>query len=253
MCEKQETEDWLVHAEEMCRYLKENLQKRCAATRTFEKGIDLSFWVECLKEALLFRSTELAATAIDLYQQNKMVSAATITRTLLETTALFNRLHESCANVVKKHKKGKCSDEIIQEFSERVGKISLASTAADATQPNIEPYEVRALISSLDTRFKTHGMAKRTYDEFCQIGHPNFRGCLDAYTKWDQEKRYMEFVQDYHHWELNAAQYHLFVFIILKLAKNLEEEMSKLLPNFAKALEEYLERKPGDDNEKDTC
>ena len=253
MCEKQENEDWLIRADEVCRHLKENLQERCAATRTFEKEIDLSFWVECLKEALLFRSSELAATAIYLFQQNKLVSAATIMRTLLETTALFNRLNESCAKVVKKHEKGKCHDEIIQDLLQRVTIISLASTAADASHPNIEPYEVRALINSLDTRFKIDGIAKRTYDELCQIGHPNFRGCLDAYTKWDQEKRYMEFVQDYHHWELNAAQYHLSLFIILDIAKNLEEEMSRLLPKFAKAMEEYLERQRDENNEKETC
>lgn len=152
MSDKQETQDWLGSADEVCKRLKENLQKRCAAARTFERDQDLlAFWVECLKEALLFRSTELTSTAIDLYQQNKLVSAATITRSLLETTALLNRLIESCAKVVKKHERGKCSDEIIAELLERVHRLSFASTEQrdSATGSKVEPFKVPASLRVL--------------------------------------------------------------------------------------------------------
>ena len=65
MCGKQEHQDPLVMADEICQRFKKNLQKQCAAASALEM-MTLPFYVRCFKEALLYRSTELAATAIDL-------------------------------------------------------------------------------------------------------------------------------------------------------------------------------------------
>ena len=245
MCENEETEDWLVRADEVCMRLKENLQERCSTVRSFEQEpVSLPFWCDCLKEALLFRSTELAETAIDLYRRNLLVSGAIITRSLLETIALFNRLNESCAKVVKQHERGNYCDEIIKELLKSVQRISLATTTTrdNETQSNIEPCKVPALINSLDTRFKTDCKLKRMYDELCQFVHPNFNGCTDSFTKWNTQENYVEFIQDYHHVQLNAVRDHIFLFKILDIVEKLENEMMELLPKFAEACEEYIKR-----------
>jgi hypothetical protein len=252
MCERQETQNWLACADEVYSRLIKSLQKRCAAARTFKSEPDLPFWCDCLKEALLLRSTELARAAIDLYRRNSLVSAAIITRSLLETTALFNRLYESCAKVVNKHEKGKCYDEIIEELLQSVSRISIGSTAQrdDATRPNIEPFKVPSLINSLDTR-KLNGKAMDTYEDLCQMVHPNFDGCLDAFTAWDKKKRYMEFIQDYRHRQKDDVRYRIFLVLILNIVEELEKEMAGLLPKFGEACEGYLERQRCQDNEKD--
>lgn len=104
MSKGQDTEDFLVKAENVCQQLKMNLQERVAPDNPSEVKT-LPIYVDCFKEALLYRLTELAETAIDLYCRNALVSAATITRSLLETTALFERLREKCAEFINKHKK----------------------------------------------------------------------------------------------------------------------------------------------------
>lgn len=253
MCKNHETQDWLARADEVCIRLTENLQVRCTAARTFDYEPDLlPFWCDSLKEALLYRSTELAGTAIDLYRRNFLVSAVIITRSLLETAALFNRLYETCSKVVKKHEKGKCSDDIIKELLRKVQKISVASTETrdNATRSNIKPFGAPALVKDLDTRHNARGSIISTYEGLCQMVHPNFKGCLDAFTNWNAEKKYVEFIQDYRHVQEDAHSYIMFLFLVLDIVENLEGEMAELLPKFAKACEEYIERQHGKGDKK---
>lgn len=63
----------------------------------------------------------------------------------------------------------------------------------------------------------------------------------------------MEFIQDYSHMPENTVCYHIYLYHILNIVEALAEGMAELLPKFALACEEYLERQRGEDNEKETC
>jgi hypothetical protein len=202
------------------------------------------FVVRCLKEALLYRSTELAETAIDLYRQNALVSAATITRSLLETTALFERLREICAKLVKKYKKHGCRAGDIQELVKSIGKIGLSTadsvfikncTVPEMLQDSTEPFLPSKVIKSLGTRFKFD--AEDAYTSLCQTAHPNFQGCLGKFA--DFQENYVEFIHDYHHIPEQARSHQSLLADILLTVEKLEEEMAGLFPKFATVCEEY--------------
>jgi hypothetical protein len=257
MFEKQESKDSLVIANEVCQRLTKKLQKRLTAENPLEVK-RFYFIVLCLKEALLYRSTELASTAIDLYQQNKLVSAATITRSLLETTALFERLREICAKFVKKYEKHGCRASDIQGLVQSIGKIGLSTTdpafiknctVPEMLQNSTVPFLVSKVVKSLGTRFKFD--AEGVYASLCQTAHPNFPGCLGTFADW--QENYVEFIHDYHHMPEQARSHQSLLADLLLTVEKLEEEMTGLLPMFATVCEEYcteqlreIEGKSGD-------
>ena len=237
MCEKQEDKDSLVIANEVCQRLRKNLQERLTPETPLEKN-SLPFYVRCIKESLLYRSTELAATAIDLYQQNKLVSAATITRSLLETTALFERLRQNCVNFVKKHEKHRLRDSDLQEHINSISKISLSTTdplVEEEKKLPIEPFRAPALVNSLGTRYKFN--AEEIYVSLCQMAHPNFEGCMSSFMKYHES--YVEFIQDYHHMPEKAPLHQNLLASLLSIVESLKEEMTQLIPEYEKVCEKY--------------
>jgi len=243
MPEKQKPQDSLAIANGVCQRIKMKLQKRL----TIESSLDVKrfyFIVRCLKEALLYRSTELAETTIDLYRRNALVSAATITRSLLETTALFERLREICAKFVKKHKIHGCRAADLEELVKHISKIGFSTTdlvlIKNCTVPKIlqnstVPFHASDVVKSLGTRFKFD--AEGFYASLCQIAHPSFQGCLGTFADW--QENYVEFIQDYHHMPERAPCHQSLLAVLLLTFEKLEKEMAELLPKFATVCEEY--------------
>ena len=243
MPENPEPQDSLAIADEVYQRIKMKLQKRLHAESPLEAK-RFHFVVRCLKEALLYRSTELAATAIDLYEQNKLVSAATITRSLLETTALFERLRERCANFVEKHEKHGCRDCDFQKLVKSIGKIGFSTTdpaviknctVPEILQDSTVPFLASKVVKSLGTRFKYD--AEGAYVSLCQTAHPSFQGCLGAFA--EGQENYVEFIHDYHHVPEQAPFHQILLAALLLSVEKLEEEMAGLLPKFATVCEEY--------------
>ncbi len=240
MSEKQESKDSLVIANEVCQRITKNLQEQYAAETTLENKMTLPFWVYCLKRALLYRSIELAANAIDLYQRNALVSAATITRSLLETTALFNRLNERCVAVIKKSVSGNRCDWHFENLLLDVRKLSFGTTderGKKSLSESEKPFRVRAMVRDLGTRF--HFNANGAYSELCQMAHTNWRGCMDSFTKWNRQECSVEFIQDYHHTQANTYWYQTTLAIVLHIVEKLEAEMAGIFPKFTKVCEEF--------------
>ena len=239
MLENQEAEDLLATAEDVCQRVRANLQERLTPNNTLELKT-LPVYVSCVKEALLYRSIELGETAIDLYRRNALVSAATITRSLLETTALLERLREVCSGFIKKHKKHGVSMGNFQELDNCLRKISLGSTdqlvEAKERQPE-QPYQVPSLIRSLGTRHKFD--AEKVYGTLCQFAHPNFAGCLGPFAYWHDD--HVEFVSDYHRSPSpeNAALFKNLLAILLLAVEKTQKDIEGLHLEFDKVCREY--------------
>lgn len=239
MCENQECQYPLAVADEVYQRLAENIQKRYASS-TLQMRKTLPFWVFCLKESLLYRSTELAATAIDLFRRDALVSAAIITRSLIETTALFNRVYEYCDKIVKKCTLDGIYDQHIQEFIRSMSKLSLGTTDGSVEnhfKNTVKPYRPDDIVKSLGSRFKFK--VYEMYTELCQIAHPNYRGCMDSFTKWNHQEHCVEFIRDYSHMQANADWFQNGLAIILNIVEKIEIEIEKLFPKFEKICEEY--------------
>jgi len=217
------------------------LQKRLTAESPLEVK-RFYFMARCLKEALLYRSTELAETAIDLYRRNALVSAATITRSLLETTALFERLRETCAGFVNKHKKHGCHKDDFQKLDGSLRKISLGSTDQSAVDekslPVQQPYQVRSLVRSLATQYKFE--AEEIYASLCQFAHPNFAGCIGPFAYWHDD--HVKFISDYHLSPSpeNATLFKRLLVGLLYIVESLRDDIEGLLPEFEKVCGEYF-------------
>ena len=235
----QESEDLLIKAEDVCQQLKTNLRERVSPEDPSEVKT-LPIYVDCFKEALLYRSTELAEVAIDLYRRNALVSAATITRSLLETTALFERLREKCAEFISKHKKRGCNKDDFQKLDDSLRKISLASTnqSAEAKKRTPkQPHEARKLARSLGTRYKFG--AEEAYSSLCQFAHPNLAGCIGPFAYWHDE--HVEFISDYSRSPSpeNLTQLTILLALLLEIMKTIRDEMEDLLPEFDTVCREY--------------
>lgn len=235
MPKNQESEDLLSTAEDVCQRVRTNLQKRLAPDNPLELKTTPVF-VRCIKEALMYRSAELGETAINLFRRNALVSAATITRSLLETTALFERLRETCDGFIKKHKKHGMSKEHFQKFDNELRKIILGSTHR-LVEDEVEPHKVPSLINSLGTRYKID--LKKVYDTLCQFSHPNFAGVIGPFAYWYDD--HVEFFSDYHRSPSleNAAQFKQLLVILLLAIEKIQKEIEVLYPELNKVCGEY--------------
>jgi len=250
MCENQELQDPLMLANEVYQHIAANVQKRYTSAPTLEMRKTLPFWVRCFKESVLYRSTELTSTAIDLFRRDALVSAAIIMRSLIETTALFNRLYEYCNVIVKKGTLDVPYDRNAQEFIRVLRKLSLGTTDKSVEKylkNNIEPFQVNGMVKCLNTRFGFNAFS--LYTDLCQIAHPNYRGCMNSFTNWNQQKNCVEFIRDYRHMKESAAWFQNGLALILNIVENLEIEIEELLPKFAKICEEYEKRQKDKGNE----
>lgn len=237
MPEDQESESALAVAHDACQRIKINLPERLTSVPPSEFRY-LAFKASYTKEALLYRAVELAETAIDLYRRNTLVSAATLTRSLLETTSLLERLRDICAKFVNKHKKHGCRADDIEELHEKLQKISSGTTDElfkDEGMPAIEPFKVLSLIRSLGTRYRFDAEAE--YRFLCQIVHPNFHGCLGSFAKLC--KSHVEFIQDYHHMQEIVPHHTRLLAILLCYIEEIETHMALLLPEFTTVCEKY--------------
>jgi hypothetical protein len=240
LMENEMPENLLATAEDVCQRVKTSLQERLTPDSPLELKT-LPVYVSCVKEALLHRSTELGETAIDLYRRNALVSAATITRSLLETTALFERLRETCAGFINKHKKHGCSMANFQKLDDGLRKISLGSTrqlAEGEERPPEQPYRVRSRVKSLGTRYKFS--AEEVYVTLCQFAHPNFASCIGPFAYWHDE--HVEFISDYHRSPSpeNASLFKNLLVILLCTVEKIQEDIEGLLPEFDKVCGEYF-------------
>ena len=247
MPENQEPENLLATADDVCHRVKANLQERLARDNPLELKT-LPVYVSCVKEALLYRSAELGETAIDLYRRNALVSAATITRSLLETIALFERLRETCAKFIKNHKKNGRSMDEFMNFNDCLRKISLCSTdqSPEAEERQTKPYEVAHLVKSLGTRYKFS--ANKDYAALCQFAHPNFAGCIGPFAYWHTD--HVEFISDYHLSPSpeNAAVFKTLLVILLCTVEKIQEGIEGLLPEFDKVCGEYFTVQQNNEN-----
>jgi len=239
MPENQETQDPLATAKDVCQRVKANLKKRLVPNNPLELNT-LPVYVSSVKEALLYRSAELGETAIDLYRRNALVSAATITRSLLETSALFERLREKCAEFINKHKKHGFSMDNFQKLNDGLRKISLGSTdqfiEAEEIQPE-QPYQVTSLVRSFETRYK---FGTEAYAKLCQFAHPNLAGCIGPFAYWHDE--YVEFVSDYHLSPSpeNETYFKILMVNLLLTIEKIQEDIDGLHPEFDKVCGEYF-------------
>jgi hypothetical protein len=121
---------------------------------------------------------ELTEAAVELLENNRMVAAITVIRSLLETVALLYWLYKQLQLA-------------IAEGSSTKAKLFLqkALLGSRAESSPVQPHNV---LDAIDAVSKDIGLFRKTYEELCEVAHPNMFGCLGAYGKWNKEKVWCE-------------------------------------------------------------
>lgn len=126
-----------------------------------------------VREALIWRTEELARNACNSLECDDFAVAAILARSITENAALTWKLKE-----ILDQRTGKLPEELNTALMRALaGSTTLEEAPA--------PYNV---LSCLDALTKTINGARQTYESLSEFAHPNWRGVLGLYSKTDEEK-----------------------------------------------------------------
>ena|GEM_PF-902338 len=136
-----------------------------------------------LRETLLYRITELAESAIDLYEKkNRMISAFIITRAVHETTALFYSFYTKLKQITGEQSLGDFDDFLMKLL------FGFKNDKEFPTAINI--------LNAVDKLNKQIDSFRYIYDRLSEFCHPNYSGVFGAYAKINKETGWVDFGTD---------------------------------------------------------
>ena len=133
----------------------------------------LPFKVLSLKELLFHRITDIATSALELYDQNKRVPSYILMRSAVETCALCFVLRKKCEGFIKSPDEDEFDNFLMRGITG--GKMEKAKH---------ESINVLTCIDHVDKEFNNF---RNMYDVLCEYAHPNYLGTLDSYGKYERK------------------------------------------------------------------
>ena len=150
------------------------------------KEFTLSLSIRQFSQAILSRVRELGEAALDLQADNKVVSAGILTRALFETVALFYHISETLKEPIRTGKPHQACKYIWKAL---LGEYRGGEKGFDAIKLRTFAVKLNDLSPSLRT----------SYAALCELAHPNYLGCVGAYTKLNREKFCFEVTENFDH------------------------------------------------------
>lgn len=135
--------------------------------------------VLCWREALYYRTTELARGALDLYNSKRYTSSILLIRGLMETTAFVYWLLRRIRISIETRSVGDIDDFLMRGL--------LGGREPEAS---LKAYNVLSAIDHLD---KEVSGFRSDYDWLSEFAHPNSFGTHGSYAQVDQEKLTVNF------------------------------------------------------------
>ncbi|HEY2810000.1 MAG TPA: hypothetical protein VGJ00_01215 [Rhabdochlamydiaceae bacterium] len=132
-----------------------------------------------LREACLHRITELAGSTYDAFQKNKLITAFTLCRSVMETESLFWEFTTLLEDALKKKSVSK-----IRKFLTKA-MLGAKIQTRDGTS-SMTPHHILTLVRD--------GLGKQVkgyfnqYEFLSEFAHPNAAGVIKAYVQLDWEK-----------------------------------------------------------------
>jgi len=165
----------LVEAKGLVQEFKDRLPSKVEANKLGCRS-KLPFKAISLREALLYRVTELGEVSCRLYEDNMMASAFTLTRSVLETSAMLHWLQKKMEETVTSQKVGEELDTLLMR----------ALLGRKDRPVYLEPINVQTYVEHLDKKFKDAGI-KDSYSQLSEYAHPNWFGAMSLYAKLDKQ------------------------------------------------------------------
>ena len=127
----------------------------------------------CTREALIWRTEELARTACDALEQDDLTAAALLARATVESAAIAWKLMELLDDRQKMSPK---------ELNEVLMRLLAGSRLWDDGPQALQ------ILSCIDRMDKKVPGVRKSYDVLSEIAHPNWRGVFGMYSKTDEAK-----------------------------------------------------------------
>lgn len=152
--------------------LRENLPKSvgAAALGVLSKA---PFQLLCTREALIWRTEELARTACDALERDDLAAAALLSRATVESAALAWKLMEVLNDRQKLSR-------------EDLHKTLMRMLVGSKVWPDTP--EALQILNCIDRMDKAVPGVRKSYEILSEIAHPNWRGVFGMYSKIDETK-----------------------------------------------------------------
>lgn len=160
--------------------IREARARACALRESLPRSVDAAalgvkskapFQLLCTREALIWRTEELARTACDALERDDLAVAALLARATVESAALAWKLME----VLKDRQKFSA-----KELHEILGRTLVGSKLLSDFP---KPIRIGSCIKQMD---KTVPGVGKSYAMLSEIAHPNWRGVFGMYARTDE-------------------------------------------------------------------
>ena len=127
-----------------------------------------------LRESLLHRFSDFLDAAVKLYDADRAIPAFSVTRAVMETTAMMYWLS------IKAKEFSETKD--VDAFDEFLMKGMFGGR--DVGSP-LSPYNILTAVDHIDKQING---TRAIYDILCEFTHPNYAGVLGSYTHFDVQQ-----------------------------------------------------------------
>lgn len=186
--------------------------------------------VEMLRGSLIWRAEELGKNALAALEAGNFVTAALLTRAVMETTAALVFLHKLVTRAVSQG----CSPALEEKLTGFLTGSKLWEELGGAIHVNDMLREVSKVIPGY---FEEH------YAALSEIAHPNWSGAFGAFGIIDKEKMVINFARGGRSRETQRGTIIGRLVGSIGLFLGYHDMLGQALPDFAKAVEDYYAAK----------
>ncbi len=186
----------------------------------------LPLTAQYIKGGLKYRTVNLAKTAMKLFEEEDgLLSAIIITRSMVETVSLLFCLHERLGKVVETEQVGD-----IEKFINQMG-LGGRFEPLEIDGEEIEALNVLSAIDKLDKIFKG---VRKEYDFLSEYAHPNCHGTLMFFSQLKEEENCIELSFDALSQKIEKPHEHMLRTLSLCIVMFIffERKINKLMPEF---------------------
>jgi hypothetical protein len=191
------------------------------------------------REALIWRMAELARGAFDNFERDNLVSAITLTRAAVETSAALWYLCAKVTAAVKSDAVGDIDDYLMKLVMGSATDIPrTTSNLRDGEMPR--PVRIGAFLNAVEKDLE--GFSHQ-YGMLSEYAHPNWHGTGLLYSKHDMKNRITNFGRNIRHADNTKAIGIRNLSVALRMFQRSYHRINDLLPSFTALCESRIQNR----------
>jgi hypothetical protein len=224
--ELEKKDELLRELNERCRLLSESLPTRIDPASISIKA-KIPFKAMIYREALIWRTEELARMALEMYERNELASAVTLTRACMEDIAAMWYLKGTLQNIVE--------DNNMREVDDVLMKLLMGSRSGIT---DLEAFNVLTFVDKVE---KDINGFRKNYEAMCEYAHPNWSGTSFIYSKHDKENIWTDFGKNIRDTDSVAVVGLINLNASLQIFEHSYNKVGDLMPGFIRICEKALD------------